>query len=147
MCRLAVYEVGIQIDGLPAVSKTFYSETFTDLDETLRNGLIAAIHGFAAEAFSDEVDTVQMKHFVITSVVKKNQDCIFTAFAIFDKKTKVQIVRKKLITILNHFLEKYPLNSTLPLDQEVYKDFLPFIDDIMKSIALKPEDRMKSVFG
>ncbi|MFX0065409.1 MAG: hypothetical protein ACFFC7_24830 [Candidatus Hermodarchaeota archaeon] len=144
---MVVYEVGVQIDGVPAVSKTFYSETFTKLDETLRNGLIAAIQGFAAEAFSDEIDTLQMKHFAIASVAKKSQNCVVTAFAIFDKKTKVPLVRKKLLILLQHFLDNYPLTSALPLDQEKYMDFLPVIDDVMKSLTLKPEDRMKSVFG
>ncbi|MFX1255734.1 MAG: hypothetical protein ACFFCZ_29285 [Promethearchaeota archaeon] len=142
-----VYEVGVQIDGVPAVSKTFYSETFTKLDETLRNGLIAAIQGFAAEAFSDEIDTVQMKHVAITSVAKKSQDCVVTAFAIFDRKTKVPLVRKKLLTLLQRFLANYSLNAASPLDQEKYMAFLPVIDEVMKSLALKPEDRMKSVFG
>ncbi|MFX0064119.1 MAG: hypothetical protein ACFFC7_18260 [Candidatus Hermodarchaeota archaeon] len=144
---MAVYEVGILINGIPAVSKTYYSEAFTELDEKLRTGLITAIQGFAIEAFSDEIDTVQMKHFIIASVARKKENCIFTAFAIFDKKTNVQIIRKNLLTILNQFLEKYPITSELNLEKESFNEFLPSIDQVMQGIALKPEDKIKRIFG
>ncbi|MFX1534105.1 MAG: hypothetical protein ACFFDI_07720 [Promethearchaeota archaeon] len=144
---MAVYEVGIQINGVPAISKTYYSEAFTELDEKLRTGLITAIQGFAIEAFSDEIDTVRMKNFIIASVAKKEEDCVFTAFAIFDKKTKVQIIRKNLIILLNQFLEKYPITSVSNLEKESFNEFLPSIDKVMEGIALKPEDKMKRIFG
>ncbi|MFX1253402.1 MAG: hypothetical protein ACFFCZ_17470 [Promethearchaeota archaeon] len=145
--HLVVYEVGILINGIPAVSKTYYDEAFTELDEKLRTGLIAAIQGFANEAFKDEIDTVQMRHFIITSVANKTEDSVFTAFAIFDKKTKAQIIRKNLLTLLNRFLEKFPPSSTLDLDKDNFNEFLSSIDEVMKAIALKPEDKMRDIFG
>ena len=117
------------------------------LDENLRSGLITAIQGFAHEAFSDEINTVQMKHFIIASVVRKKEDGVFTTFAIFDKKTKAQIIRKHLTTIINQFLEKYDIASPLNLEKESFDEFLPSIDQVMQGIALKPEDKMKRIFG
>jgi hypothetical protein len=68
------------------------------------------------------------------------------SFAITEKETESEVVKKHLEEVNFHFLNRYSLNDIFIKKAKFFKKFEGRIDDIIGDLKLKTEDRFRSIF-
>jgi hypothetical protein len=148
---MAILEAGLLFEGINLISQTYYTPD-VKLDEHLRAGMLAALTGFAKEAFNDSVESFSLSKYEILCIGKAvrvpgyQRDATVLAFAIIDKDTDVQIVKKTLVKVLETFLNRYSVPEITSGNITHFEPFKKRMDDIFVDLRLKSEDRFKSIF-
>jgi len=145
---LVIYELGIIHAGVPIISKQYYEEHSGPVDPVLRGGFLSALNSFAAQAFSDEIESFNMKNFKIVLLTHRNKDdesINLISYCIGDKKLNLKLAKRALVKILDEFISRYG-TTNLPADLSEYDEFIPIFDKILGDLVKKPEDRLKSIF-
>ena len=147
---MVIFELGIIRAGVPLISKQYYEEHSMPVDNVLRSGFLSALNSFAAQAFSDEIESFTMKNFKIVLLSEQQKkdtesEGIFS-YCIGDKKLNLKLAKRALTKILEEFSNKYG-KSDLPNDLSTYDEFLLVFDSILGDFVKKPEDRLRSIFG
>ncbi|MHA1268998.1 MAG: hypothetical protein ACTSPY_04355 [Candidatus Helarchaeota archaeon] len=146
---MVIYELGIINSGVPLISKQYYEEHSMSVDPILRSGFLSALNSFAAQAFSDEIESFNMKNFKIVLFTHKIGDGDsgnIISYCIGDKKLNLKLAKKALTRIMEEFINKFG-SSDLPNDLNEFDAFIPIFDEILGDLVKKPEDRLKSIFG
>ena len=147
---MAILEVGFILNGIPIISKQYYKEQGKTVDRTLRSGFMAAIIDFAKEAFSDDLETFNLRNvriFLISKNVESEDEMKnLIGYIIGDKKLDAKIAKKSLDNCSKKFMSMYP-NLRSDIDLNSFKPFLKIFDKILGDLAKKPYDRMQSIFG
>lgn len=76
----------------------------------------------------------------------KNNNQPILAYAIIEKETDSDVVKKLLYEILQNFLNRFSLNDIFSKRDKYFKNFYKRIDNILGDLKLKTEDRFKSLF-
>ncbi len=148
---MAILEAGLLFEGITLVSRAYYT-TDVQLDDQLRAGLLAAISGFAKEAFKDSIESFSLSKYEIVCTGKTvkvpgyQKDATVLAFAIIDKGTKIPTVKKNLERVLDTFLNRYSILEVTSGNISQFEPFKKRMDDIFDDLRLKSEDRFKSIF-
>ena len=67
-------------------------------------------------------------------------------FAIIEKETDAEVVKRHLHEINSHFLNRYSLNDIFSKKDKFFVKFEERIDKILGDLKMKTEDRFRSIF-
>ncbi|MFX0059776.1 MAG: hypothetical protein ACFE85_19600 [Candidatus Hodarchaeota archaeon] len=151
---MAILEVGINLGTRNLIEIKYYKSTDNILDPDLRAGFLSALESFTSEVFGDDINVVSLASFKLVCfcdlVALPTDDSAnkqpLLSYAITEKDTETEVVKKHLNTINSHFLNRYSLNDIFSKKGKFFKDFEERIDEILGDLKLKIEDRFRSIF-
>ena len=152
---MAIYELGLLLDGKILLEKKYY-DSKNQLDSELRAGLLSAIDGFAKEAFNTELESFTLSSYTIVAISQsllepgsyqdKNAPTHrLMMFSIIDKITEEKVVKKLMNEALNQFLNRYSTIDILSREPKYFAKFADRFDKIFSDLILKTEHRFESI--
>jgi len=151
---MAILEVGINLGTRNIIEIKYYSSSDNILDPDLRAGFLSALESFTNEVFGDDINVVSLASFKLVCYCdlialptddSSNKQPLLS-YAIIEKETDPEIVKKYLHEINSHFLNRYSLNDIFSKKGKFFKNFQDRIDEILGDLKLKTEDRFRSIF-
>ena len=151
---MAILELGINLGVRNIVNKKYYdSDMGVGLDPELRAGFLSALESFTSEVFGDDINVISLASFKLVCycdlVALPNDESNkqpLISFAITEKKTESEVVKKHLQEVNFHFLNRFSLNDIFTKKEKFFKKFEIRVDDIIGDLRLKTEDRFRSIF-
>ena len=151
---MAILEIGINLGVRNIVNKKYYdSDTGVGLDPELRAGFLSALESFTSEVFGDDIHVISLSSFKLVCycdlIALPNDETNkqpLISFAITQKETDSEVVKKHLEEVSLHFLNRYSLNDIFTKKQKFFNKFEGRINDIIGDLRLKTEDRFRSIF-
>ncbi|HUW90221.1 MAG TPA: hypothetical protein VMV43_06825 [Candidatus Nanopelagicaceae bacterium] len=151
---MAILELGINLGIRNILNKKYYdSDTGVGLDPELRAGFLSALESFTSEVFGDDINVISLASFKLVCycdlVALPNDETNkqpLISFAITEKKTESEVVKKHLKEINSRFLNRYSLNDIFTKKEKFFKEFEERVDNIIGDLRLKTEDRFRSIF-
>jgi len=151
---MAILEVGINLGTRNLIEIKYYKSSDHILDPDLRAGFLSALESFTNEVFGDDINVVSLASFKLVCYCElvalptddpTNKQPLL-AYAITEKETETEIIKKHLATIHSHFLNRYSLNDIFSKKGKFFNNFEKRIDEILGDLKLKIEDRFRSIF-
>lgn len=150
---MAILEVGINLGIRNLIEIKYYSSSDNLLDPNLRAGFLSALESFTNEVFGDDINVVSLASFKLVCycdlVALPNDPSNsqpLLSYAIIEKETDAEIVKKLLSQLNSHFLNRYSLNDIFSKKDKYFKVFADRINAILGDLRLKTEDRFRSIF-
>jgi hypothetical protein len=149
---MAILELGINLGIRNILNKRYYdSDTGVGLDPKLRAGFLSALESFTTEVFGDDINVISLASFKLVCYCElislpndESNKQPLISFAITEKETDSEIIKKHLEKISSHFLNRYSLNDIFSKKEKFFKKFESRVDDIIGDLKLKTEDRFRS---
>ncbi|MDX1797619.1 MAG: hypothetical protein R3255_03125 [Candidatus Lokiarchaeia archaeon] len=151
---MAVLEVGINLGMRNLVEIKYYTSSDDVLDPNLRAGFLTALEQFTSEVFGDDINVISLASFklvcfcemiALPSEDDSNKQPLLT-YAIIEKETDANVVKRQLNQIITYFLNRYPLNDIFSKKPKYFKQFESRINEVLGDLKLKTEDRFRSLF-
>ncbi len=151
---MAILELGLNLGVRNILNKKYYySDTGVGLDPELRAGFLSALESFTSEVFGDNINVISLASFKLVCYCdlvalpndETNQQPLIS-FAITEKETDSEVVKKHLEEVNSLFLNRYSLNDIFTKKQKFFRKFEEKIDDVIGDLKLKTEDRFRSIF-
>lgn len=151
---MAILELGINCGTRNLINRKYYdSDTGMGLEPELRAGFLSALESFTSEVFGDDINVVSLASFKLVcycDLIALPTDPLnkqpLISFAIIEKETDPEIVKRHLKEINSQFLNRYSLNDIFSKKEKVFKKFESRIDEAIGDLKLKTEDRFRSIF-
>ena len=151
---MAILELGINLGIRNILNIRYYdSDTGVGLDPELRAGFLSALESFTTEVFGDDINVISLASFKLVCFCElislpndETNKQPLISFAITEKETDSDIIKKHLEKITSHFLNRYSLNDIFSKKEKFFKKFENRVDDIIGDLKLKTEDRFRSIF-
>lgn len=151
---MAILELGINLGIRNILNKKYYdTDTGVGLDPELRAGFLSALESFTTEVFGDDINVISLASFKLVCYCElislpndESNKQPLISFAITEKETDSEIIKRLLEEINSHFLNRYSLNDVFSKKEKFFKKFESRIDDIIGDLKLKTEDRFRSIF-
>ncbi|MFX0024799.1 MAG: hypothetical protein ACFE8M_00170 [Candidatus Hermodarchaeota archaeon] len=150
---MAILEVGINLGIHNLIEIKYYSSSDNLLDPNLRAGFLSALESFTHEVFGDDINVVSLASFklvcycdLIALPNDPSNSQPLLSYAIIEKETDAEIVKKLLGQINSHFLNRYSLNDIFSKKDKYFNKFVDRINEILGDLRLKTEDRFRSIF-
>ncbi len=149
---MAILELGINLGIRNILNKRYYdSDTGVGLDPELRAGFLSALESFTSEVFGDDINVISLASFKLVCYCElislpndESNKQPLISFAITEKETDSEIIKRHLGEISSHFLNRYSLNDIFSKKEKFFKKFESRVDDIIGDLKLKTEDRFRS---
>ncbi len=149
---MAILELGINLGIRNILNKKYYdSDTGVGLDPELRAGFLSALESFTSEVFGDDINVISLASFKLVCYCElislpndESNKQPLISFAITEKETDSEIIKRHLEEISSHFLNRYSLNDIFSKKEKFFKKFESRVDDIIGDLKLKTEDRFRS---
>ena len=149
---MAILELGINLGIRNILNKRYYdSDTGVGLDPELRAGFLSALESFTTEVFGDDINVISLASFKLVCYCElislpndESNKQPLISFAITEKETDSEIIKRHLEEINSHFLNRYSLNDIFSKKEKFFKKFESRINDIIGDLKLKTEDRFRS---
>ncbi|MBY8982594.1 MAG: hypothetical protein KGD57_06580, partial [Candidatus Lokiarchaeota archaeon] len=119
-------------------------------------GFLSALESFTSEVFGDDINVVSLASFKLVCYSEmislpledeRNNKQALLYYAIIEKETDTDVVKKHLIEIHKHFLNRFSINDIFSKKKIFFeKKFTERIDNILGDLRLKTEDRFRSIF-
>ena len=150
---MAVLEVGINIGNRNILEILYYTSSDV-LDPNLRAGFLSALESFTTEVFGDDINVVSLASFKLVCYCEmialpgkdKDNTQPLLAYAIIEKETESEIVKRLLEEIIQNFLNRYSVINIFEKKGKYFRKFESRINDILGDLKMKTEDRFKSLF-
>ncbi len=151
---MAILELGINLGIRNILNKKYYdSDTGVGLDPELRAGFLSALESFTSEVFGDDINVISLASFKLVCYCElislpndESNKQPLISFAITEKETDSEIIKRHLEEISSHFLNRYSLNDIFSKKEKFFKKFERRVDEIIGDLKLKTEDRFRSIF-
>ena len=150
---MAILEVGINLGVRNLIEIKYYSSSNNLLDPNLRAGFLSALESFTHEVFGDDINVISLASFKLVCycdlVALPNDPSNsqpLLSYAIIEKETDAEIVKKLLSKLNSHFLNRYSLNDIFSKKEKYFKKFADRLNEILGDLRLKTEDRFRSIF-
>ncbi|MFX1498177.1 MAG: hypothetical protein ACFFBH_11665 [Promethearchaeota archaeon] len=150
---MAILECGINLGMRNLIDIRYYSSSDNLLDPNLRAGFLSALESFTSEVFGDDINVVSLASFKLVCycdlIALPNEESNkqpLLSYAIIEKETDTELVKKFLRKINSHFLNRYSLNDIFSKKENYFKGFIDRINGILGDLRLKTEDRFRSIF-
>lgn len=151
---MAILETGINLSNNNIVEIKYYSSDEV-LDPNLRAGFLSALQSFTTEVFRDDINVVSLESFKLVCYSEKialpgeektNSQALLY-YAIIEKDTEVEVVKKHLQKINKYFLNRFSVLDIVSKKKKYFKKFSVRINEILGDLKLKTEDRFRSILG
>ncbi|MBD3339385.1 MAG: hypothetical protein GF353_09770 [Candidatus Lokiarchaeota archaeon] len=150
---MAVLEMGINLGNRNIIEIKYYHSSEV-LEPNLRAGFLSALESFTTEVFGDDINVVSLASFKLVCNSQmislpgediNNKQPLLT-YAIVEKETDSEVVKKLLGQILQSFLNRYSLNDIFSKKNRFFRKFDGRVGEILGDLKMKTEDRFKSLF-
>ena len=150
---MAILEVGINIGNRNILEILYYTSSDV-LNPDLRAGFLSALESFTTEVFGDDINVVSLASFKLVCfcemVALPGEDARNTqpllAYAIIEKETESEVVKRLLNEIVITFTNRYSVLDIFEKKSKFFRKFEVRISDILGDLKMKTEDRFKSLF-
>ena len=150
---MAVLECGINIGNRNLIEVRYYASSDV-LDPNLRAGFLSALESFTTEVFSDSINVVSLASFKLVCFCEmvalpgedKDNTQPLLAYAIIEKETESEVVKRLLNQIIMTFTNRYSVLDIFEKKPKYFRKFEIRISDILGDLKMKTEDRFKSLF-
>ena len=150
---MAVLECGINIGNRNLIEVRYYASSDV-LDPNLRAGFLSALESFTTEVFSDSINVVSLASFKLVCFCEmvalpgddEDNTQPLLAYAIIEKETEAEVVKRLLNKIIMTFTNRYSVLDIFEKKPKYFKKFDIRISDILGDLKMKTEDRFKSLF-
>ncbi len=150
---MTVLEIGINIGNRNIIGIKYYTSSDV-LDPNLRAGFLSALESFTTEVFGDDINVVSLASFKLVCFcemvslpgVDVDNKQPLLSFAIIEKETDAEIVKRLLKQITENFLNRYSLHDIFSKKDKYFRKFHDRINLILGDLRMKTEDRFKSLF-
>ena len=151
--KMAVLEVGINIGNRNLIEVRYYTSSDV-LEPDLRAGFLSALESFTTEVFGDDINVVSLASFKLVCSCEMvalpgddpNNTQPLLSYAIIEKETESEVVKRLLTDITNNFLNRFSIIDIFEKKTKYFKKFETRIGDILGDLKMKTEDRFKSLF-
>ncbi|MFX1292703.1 MAG: hypothetical protein ACFFAG_17295 [Promethearchaeota archaeon] len=151
---MAILELGINLGMKSLVENKYYSSSDNILNPEIRARLLVGIEEFISEVFGDEINVISLSNFEIICYYemvhiaskKTDESLPLLTFAIIEKGTNHNFVKKHLQEITTRFLKHFNLNDVFVKTSKHFKVFEPVIDEILGDLRFSMEDRISTIF-
>ncbi len=152
---MAIYELGISIDGIPGIYIKYYDfdkkyKGITEYSPTIRQNILNAIaHQF--NSVTEKVHPLPMANNLYVYLYsnqfftqEKRRSSYYSTYLISNEAIHASVSEPMMKTILNRFAEYRPVpNRNCPINNTSLIPFKKTLDGILKDSALKPIERLK----
>ena len=150
---MAVLECGINIGNRNLIEVRYYVSSDV-LDPNLRAGFLSALESFTTEVFSDSINVVSLASFKLVCFCEmvalpgddKDNTQPLLAYAIVEKETESEVVKRLLNEIIMTFANRYSVLDIFEKKPKYFRKFEIRISNILGDLKMKTEDRFKSLF-
>ncbi len=150
---MAVLECGINIGNRNLIEVRYYASSDV-LDPNLRAGFLSALESFTTEVFSDSINVVSLASFKLVCFCEmvalpgddEDNTQPLLAYAIIEKETESEVVKRLLNQIIMTFTNRYSVLDIFEKKPKYFRKFDIRISDILGDLKMKTEDRFKSLF-
>ena len=151
---MAILELGINLGTRNIINRKYYhSDSSAGLNPELRAGFLSALESFTSEVFGDDINVISLASFKLVCYCDliglpndpPNKQPLIS-FAIIEKETDAEVVKRHLHEINSHFLNRYSLNDIFSKKEKFFSKFIDRIDKILGDLKMKTEDRFRSIF-
>jgi len=150
---MAVLECGINIGNRNLIEVRYYASSDV-LDPNLRAGFLSALESFTTEVFSDSINVVSLASFKLVCFCEmvalpgddEDNTQPLLAYAIIEKETESEVVKRLLNKIIMTFTNRYSVLDIFEKKPKYFRKFEIRISDILGDLKMKTEDRFKSLF-
>ncbi len=150
---MAVLECGINIGNRNLIEVRYYASSDV-LDPNLRAGFLSALESFTTEVFSDSINVVSLASFKLVCFCEmvalpgddEDNTQPLLAYAIIEKETESEVVKRLLNKIIMTFTNRYSVLDIFEKKPKYFRKFDIRISDILGDLKMKTEDRFKSLF-
>lgn len=150
---MAVLECGINIGNRNLIEVRYYVSSDV-LDPNLRAGFLSALESFTTEVFSDSINVVSLASFKLVCFCEmvalpgedKDDTQPLLAYAIIEKETESEVVKRLLNEIIMTFTNRYSFLDIFEKKPKYFRKFEIRISNILGDLKMKTEDRFKSLF-
>ena len=150
---MAVLECGINIGNRNLIEVRYYVSSDV-LDPNLRAGFLSALESFTTEVFSDSINVVSLASFKLVCFCEmvalpgedKDDTQPLLAYAIIEKETESEVVKRLLNEIIMTFTNRYSVLDIFEKKPKYFRKFEIRISNILGDLKMKTEDRFKSLF-
>ena len=150
---MAVLECGINIGNRNLIEVRYYVSSDV-LDPNLRAGFLSALESFTTEVFSDSINVVSLASFKLVCFCEmvalpgedKDDTHPLLAYAIIEKETESEVVKRLLNEIIMTFTNRYSVLDIFEKKPKYFRKFEIRISNILGDLKMKTEDRFKSLF-
>jgi len=150
---MAVLECGINIGNRNLIEVRYYASSDV-LDPNLRAGFLSALESFTTEVFSDSINVVSLASFKLVCFCEmvalpgddEDNTQPLLAYAIIEKETESEVVKRLLNQIIMTFQNRYSVLDIFEKKPKYFRKFEIRISDILGDLKMKTEDRFKSLF-
>ena len=150
---MAVLECGINIGNRNLIEVRYYASSDV-LDPNLRAGFLSALESFTTEVFSDSINVVSLASFKLVCFCEmvalpgddEDNTQPLLAYAIIEKETESEVVKRLLNQIIMTFQNRYSVLDIFEKKPKYFRKFDIRISDILGDLKMKTEDRFKSLF-
>ncbi|MFX0001459.1 MAG: hypothetical protein ACFE9Q_10360 [Candidatus Hodarchaeota archaeon] len=151
---MAVLEIGINLGMKNLVDIRYYSSSDKVLDPNIRAKFLTGLKSFITEVYGDKINIISFSDFEIVCYFKMielpSKEATETqpllSYAIIEKGTDPNFVKRHLKEINSNFLNRYALNDIFSKESKYFKKFKPRVDEILGDLKLKLGDRIESIF-
>ena len=150
---MAVLECGINIGNRNLIEVRYYASSDV-LDPNLRAGFLSALESFTTEVFSDSINVVSLASFKLVCFCEmvalpgedKDNTQPLLAYAIIEKETESEVVKRLLNEIIMTFTNRYSVLDIFEKKSKYFRKFDIRIINILGDLKMKTEYRFKSLF-
>ncbi|MFX1258801.1 MAG: hypothetical protein ACFFAN_13150 [Promethearchaeota archaeon] len=150
---MAVLEVGINLGNRNLIEIRYYNSSDV-LEPNLRAGFLSALESFTTEVFGDDINVVSLASFKLVCYCEMialpgedhNNNQPLLSYAIIEKETESEVVKRLLNEILVNFLNRYTTFDIFSKKSKFFRKFESRINTILGDLKMKTEDRFKSLF-
>ena len=151
---MAILELGINLGTRNIINRTYYhSDSSAGLNPELRAGFLSALESFTSEVFGDDINVISLASFklvcycdLVSLPNNQSDKQPLISFAIIEKETDAEVVKRHLREINSHFLNRYSLNDIFSKKEKFFTKFEERIDKLLGDLKMKTEDRFRSIF-
>jgi len=151
---MAILEIGINFGPRNLLSVKYYSDSDTVIDPKLRAKFLTGLKDFVSEVYGDKMKIISFSNFQIVCYYKMltlskldlDNAAPLLVFAIVEKDTNPDFVKKHLKQIHAEFLNQFEVHEIICEDTEIFNDFNKTIDAILGDLKFNLDDRISSLF-
>ena len=150
--KLTILETAILFKEKSLCEEHFYSSEDA-LSEEDREFLAKAVNTLVKTTFDDKIHKFSMGEYKILIKLKNlklnkdgdGENPPLAIYCIAEKKADQNLVNNCMEDAIIQFLNQFSINDIVKKDPSKFKKFNKQLKKIFKEIALKPEDRFKSI--
>lgn len=152
---MSILELGINFGPRNLLNVKYYSDSDNIISPKLHAKFLTGLEDFVSEVYGDKMNVISFSNFQIVCYYKmlsltktglSHNVAPLLVFAIAEKDTNPEFVKKHLKQIHAEFLNQFEVHEIICEDPGIFNDFNKTIDAILGDLRYNLDDRISSLF-